>query len=307
MACPIAERASPGRNAAQCQWVGNATRQMGWKSDTALLAGCMRKAQDWQLKQLGRLMRAQALSLSTMLYADLESDRPILSTWVNQYHPRAHAIIRPLTTPTGQGGVHTRLTVCRNTLLQQARLRLPLQGVLIMADVDCWLPRSEVLRSAIVSLVAHNSPWDVLATNSMPWYRDIWALRSTALRLNYDCRFDKHDIARHGSCSSRKFVVDPTTPTFRVRSAFNGLAIYRGHALRDADQCVYKSQRMAAQGKREVCEHVPLHECLSDHNKTIGILPWLLVDCFDDGIPSGQNISRTFSDQSTGRISTPRS
>ena len=132
------------------------------------------------------------------------------------------------------------------------------------------------LRLAIGAMAA--GAWSMLSANSVDGavYYDLWALRSAALGVDYDCWHDRRVMRQRGDCNAHEIRINSSAPIMEVNSAFNGLAIYSVAGLRSAPGCVYDGGH--------TCEHVGFHLCLRRHGLQIGIAPFLLQGC-GDGAP----------------------
>ena len=188
-----------------------------------------------------------------------------------------------------------RLAHCRGTLLSEVRRRwaasvaVPTAAArghyLVVLDLDCKRPvEPQPLRLAVAAMqesaaAAAAEGWSVLTANSKQGldYYDIWALRSAALGVDYDCWHDARTVRERGSCDAYEVRIDPQAPVLPVESAFNGLAVYSLSAVwgRAAD-CTYDGDR--------TCEHVPFHLCLRSRGLRIGVAPYLVQGC-GDGAP----------------------
>jgi hypothetical protein len=132
------------------------------------------------------------------------------------------------------------------------------------------------------------SAFDVITTNNLDAYRDMWALRSATLGMDYDCFWDFRQMAARGNCKRRRIYVSPTAAPFGVEAAFNGLAIYAPRALRMAalgsgspKPCRYENESIDpdSQKRHVVSEHVPFQLCLHTRGVRIGIHPALTSTC----------------------------
>ena len=73
--------------------------------------------------------------------------------------------------------------------------------------------------------------WGALTSNSQPYYRDVWALRSRRLELgglDYDCHLDRETIRLRGSC------FDVRIPTLRAHRAIKAGEVKATAKLADA-------------------------------------------------------------------------
>ena len=117
--------------------------------------------------------------------------------------------------PPGRLG---RIALCRNVLIGEALSRLPDEGLLVTLDLDCMVDVASIL-ALLPSMMPHaghaaaqglaridngeadssGPAWDLLTGNSNP-YRDLWALRSRRLGVDYDCWQDEKTMLFRGSC-----------------------------------------------------------------------------------------------------------
>jgi hypothetical protein len=155
-----------------------------------------------------------------------------------------------------------------------------------MLDLDCPAHlQPHTLAAAAMRLTAPHAQWHALFGNSEPPFYDKWALRSSALGMDYDCLLDRKQIARRGNCFTYSIAIDPTGPILPVDSAFSGVALYSLPALRHSG-CRYGSPHQAG------CEHVPFHTCLRGKGLRLGIDPSLLTRCGDDHVGSRRKYVR---------------
>ena len=231
------------------------------------------------LEGLGRLFARDAFGV--FVYwddnGDADGTRGVLRAWA-QRNRQVHVVLAPpLRAPEYYRT--QRLALCRNVLLGEAVARLPAHGTMAFYDLDCKVASYEPLLTAARLLAESPRPvWDVLTANSPGPYYDQWALRSSLLGLDYDCQFD-HRVKTRASCKDVAIQIDPAASPFGVRSAFNGLAVYRVGALqaRNASGCRFLGSRMSRN-----CEHVPFTTCLRDAGLRVGVLPSMVADC---GVP----------------------
>ena len=185
-----------------------------------------------------------------------------------------------------------RIAQCRGTLLSEVRRAWSSSGhsapgstarghYMVVLDLDCKRPVDpQPLRRAVAMMEAHEpSGWSVLAANSKRNvdYYDLWALRSAALGVDYDCWQDARAVERRGTCNAYELRIHPRAPVLPVESAFNGLAVYSLAAIWSrAAECSYDGEL--------TCEHVAFHSCLLSKGLRIGIAPYLVQGC-GDGAP----------------------
>lgn len=120
--------------------------------------------------------------------------------------------------------------------------------------------------------------WDALFGNSVSRYYDLWALRSNALGIDYDCLHNKSAIRTQGVCFEYDVALDPNAPVLEVDSAFNGVGIYRLDSLRRAREQQSGSCRYGG-AWLTTCEHVDFHACLRRAGLRLGIAPSLVQGC----------------------------
>lgn len=219
-----------------------------------LFAGCARKlgpllAEGGQVERLisDALVRASApplgdggISVRTvgaLIYADgerVDETFAMLHGMVSR-DARMRAILA-ISEPAGRLG---RIALCRNTLLGEALNRLADDGLLVTLDLDCRLDVASLF-ALLPTRARHWARFDLLTANSQP-YRDLWALRSRRLGVDYDCWVDERTMAARGSCLRYRISIDPAAPAIAVDSAFNGASILRIGAVRghNATHCRY--------------------------------------------------------------------
>ena len=158
------------------------------------------------------------------------------------------------------------LRLARNRILQEFRSHgLAQARVMCMMDMDGELLDS-IPTPAHVRRVLTEAPRDWMAlTAQTPVYYDFWALRSSWCPSDFWLDMDD---------GQRQAVVAhpiPAGPT-RVRSAFNGFALYDAAAVAASG-----ARYLGWQHGRRVCEHVPFHEMLQTAfpDRGIYIIPQL--------------------------------
>ncbi len=214
-----------------------------------------------------------------ILYQDDPSDTDtvsVLRAWTSR-EQRAHVIESDM---GNRGERIQRLVLCRNVLLAETKAILARSkrgGLNLQLDMDC------TYTPLLLVGALRRTGYGVLTSNNDGAYRDMWALRSRTLRMNYDCFWDFEQMRRHGNCKHHRIHVSPIAPPFAVDAAFNGAAIYTSNALleRGAPLCRYANEtRDPDTGKTHVsCEHVPFQRCLSRQGVRIGLSPSLRVHC----------------------------
>ena len=254
-----------------------------------LVSGCARKlgsllGPGGAVPQMVDKVLGSVAHSGALLYADgatLDDSFAKLQSWSEQ-DPRVRSVLA-LEEPSGRLG---RIALCRNTILGEAVNRLPGDGLLVTVDLDCQVSVPSIVALLPQLWSPHEaSQWDMLTANSEP-YRDLWALRSSRLGVDYDCWQDSKTMAFRGSCLRYRISVDSTAPIIPVRSAFNGASVLRMAAMHEhnATHCRYPAPERTAldhndSSHRAVCEHAVLNGCLHERGVRIGIAPALQTNC----------------------------
>jgi hypothetical protein len=181
-----------------------------------------------------------------------------------------------------------RIAHCRNAIMSHIHTHFADYDLLILADMDNVTigVRPTMILDCLRD--ATSFKWDMLSANSQPTYYDVWALRSRALGINYDC-WDKAHHAQNNGMSKAEAVstyvskwqrnIPASTPPIPVESAFCGLAIYKIASTRD---CIYDGVKHTYTvdriGWEEACEHVSFHaDMIAKHNAKLFIYPQLVL------------------------------
>lgn len=167
-----------------------------------------------------------------------------------------------------------RICHCRNVSLKKLESRDDIDFVVI-ADLDGI--NDEISGDAVLSCWRSGENWDVCTANQSKLYYDIYALRHE-FWSNRDCWRIKRNLkpqvydlnSRILSVDSRMIHLDRNGPLIQVASAFGGFAIYRREVL---EGCSYSS--LDCDGEI-VCEHVMLHEAITNKGFRIFINPALI-------------------------------
>ena len=143
--------------------------------------------------------------------------------------------------------------------------------------------------------------WDALFANTTGRYYDIWALRSKAINISFDC----WDLARHlqiqfsmdpvkakeTAVQAFQIKIPPSKPLLPVESAFGGLGLYR---LAKTKGCVYSGLTTSCSCRHllepfpntcfpHTCEHVSFHKDMMDkHGAQLFIIPSIQVKSQDE-------------------------
>jgi hypothetical protein len=180
-----------------------------------------------------------------------------------------------------------RIAHCRNALLNHIHSHFGSHDLLLLADMDNV---TIGVRPAMIldCLRSATFKWDMLAANTHPFYYDIWALRSKAMGITYDC-WDKAHHAQHNGMSKGEAMgayvgkwqrqIPTTIQPIPVESAFCGLAIYK---LASTHGCIYDGVKheyaLDNIGWPERCEHVSFHaDMIAKHDAKLFIYPALCV------------------------------
>lgn len=187
-------------------------------------------------------------SLSVIVFENDSTDgtASLLRAWM-----RRTRVSSTLLTGEVAGARTDRLAVCRNALWAEALKRKP--DVVAMIDADY---RSARLDVANLLERMRGCGHTACFAASVPYIYDQWALR--------DAYYAHTDVFRDGLFQflTRVPLAVPVDSTRRVRSAFNGLAVYNVTANGEAfSRCRY-SGRYDGEDAYPVCEHVPFHDCL---------------------------------------------
>jgi len=193
-----------------------------------------------------------------------------------------------------------RLALVRNKLLDYVHAHYSTYDYILMIDLDGILDGFDV--PSISKALQTPGKWDALFANSTGKYYDIWALRSEALNVTFDC----WDLVRHMqvqynvtqalakqvAVTQYQNLIPPTRDPVPVLSAFGGLGLYR---LGSTTGCVYNGITTACSCTHLIksirpnscfpcaCEHVSFHRDMIDkHGAKLFILPSLLVASQDE-------------------------
>ena len=232
---------------------------------------------------------SERLSATTIIYHDDPLDNETLSVL------RAWALregrVRLILSDMGSRGERIqRLTLCRNVLLAEAATRINVKakgaGFVVQLDLDCQHSSPSAMLSAIELQRSGSMHFDVLTSNSPGAYRDMWALRSTALGMDYDCFWDFRMMQTRGNCKKHRIFVNPSAEPFKIEAGFNGLAIYAASTLvsgTPARRCRYANETATTGNRKKhvVSEHVPFQRCLGAAGLRIGLVPSLQTYCHD--------------------------
>jgi len=155
-----------------------------------------------------------------------------------------------------------RIAQCRNKYMELAEPYFSEHSEMLMVDLDDILTLDSNFKEQLDGCF-ERSDWDALGSNRHGQYYDIWALRSHALGIDYDCwamaagkpeSVLTHDGFRYIDLK-HKYVwshqkVYPPGDWIPVQSAFGGLAIYKTAAIKGRRYTGY------------TCEHVSFNQGL---------------------------------------------
>lgn len=195
-----------------------------------------------------------------------------------------------------------RLALVRNKLLNYIHSHPTYSSFdyILMVDMDGILDKFRIdsLQKAFQEGLP---PWDALFANTTGRYYDIWALRSKAINISFDC----WDLARHlqiqfgmdpvkakeTAVQAYQIKIPPSKPLLAVESAFGGLGLYR---LAKTKGCVYSGLTTACSCRPlleplpntcfpHTCEHVSFHKDMIDkHDAKLFIIPSIQVKSQDE-------------------------
>jgi glycosyltransferase involved in cell wall biosynthesis len=164
-----------------------------------------------------------------------------------------------------------RLSICRNTIIQRVKEIKDAKYLLMMDmdDVGSSLIDMEGVKSNFKDL-----DWSVMTASNPRSYYDIWALRWPGV-IDYDCITAWHTTGDYDTHVRQKTILASkpiTDPPVLVKSAFNGAGFYKIDDIKDC--CKY----VGFFENREICEHVPFHECIRSHGGTVYINPRFVIN-----------------------------
>jgi len=191
-----------------------------------------------------------------------------------------------------------RLAFVRNAMMTfiHSHVEYSKYDYILIVDMDGGLNtfKQESLRLCFETTMPE---WDALFTNNNGAYYDVWALRSKALGIQFDCwDMYRHMIANVPASPQQikqlciwdyqKHIPMEKAP-IPVHSAFGGLGLYRlkktvGCTYNGiATECTCKNMKFATQVPcwNVTCEHVSFHaDMIKKHKAKLYIFPKLLID-----------------------------
>lgn len=242
------------------------------------------------------------LAASVLVFHDDPTDNATLAA-LREWASREVRVQVILSDMGNRGERIQRLTLCRNVLLGEAAHRLQSvdDGFVAQLDLDCRHGQPEALLFAVGKLRhkamqgglsgmsveggLSGAPFGVITANNVGAYRDMWALRSSALGMNYDCFWDFKQMRLHGNCKKHRLFVHPRASPFAIEAGFNGMAIQTRASLLAprVAACRYTNESLDLDTHKPhvVSEHVPYQQCLVRHGVSVGLDPGLLTYCHD--------------------------
>ena len=213
-----------------------------------VLGSCIRQQADTLavfLRDADRL-KERVPQLKVILFENdsLDETRTVLSRWAES-RPHVSIVLHHKLL----GSRTERLSVCRNTILRQVRHDAAAE-YLVMMDSDYT---QHVNIEAIVQSIRTHKDKTATFANTLPYHYDVWALRHPA--------YSYSDVWRNGLLTyftKWPLHIPEKSPPVEVRSAFNGIGIYRLSDVRQTE-CEYTGRYP---DRYPICEHVPFHECL---------------------------------------------
>lgn len=171
----------------------------------------------------------------------------------------------------------------RNEYLSEIRTSIKYKSADYVAIVDLNNLNNELSVEAVRSCF-QRSDWDVCTANQNGPYYDIWALRHDLWSPN-DCWQAHHFLRNNGvrpekalyaAVQSRMLRIPPGADWIKVDSAFGGLALYKRWTL---DEGFYSATTQTGQS---VCEHLSLHESITNRGGRIFVNPKMVNTSYTD-------------------------
>lgn len=171
-----------------------------------------------------------------------------------------------------KGSRTERLSRGRNILLECVRSYFSNYDFYMVMDLDYKQPTTFDIQHILNNW---HFEWNAITAVSKYRYYDWWALRMES-GLTYDCWNPNEN--QGGDCKyyATKFSKQMPKTVTKVISAFNGIGIYKIHALLRNRCCSYVGSKKGI----DICEHVEFHKCLGN----IFIHPDLVTKTWEDGI-----------------------
>jgi len=197
-----------------------------------------------------------------------------------------------------------RLALVRNRLLEFIHIHPTYSSYdyILMVDMDGVLDMFSP--ESLQTLVSNpkQAHWDAVFANTTGRYYDIWALRSKAFNIPFDC-WDLHrhmqihfrvtpEFAKEAAIKKFQVKIPASKPWIPVESAFGGLGLYR---LSKTVGCVYDGTMRECSCRTMIenlepktcfpytCEHVSFHKDMIEKNGAkLFIVPSIQVKSQDE-------------------------
>ncbi|OLQ15049.1 hypothetical protein AK812_SmicGene656 [Symbiodinium microadriaticum] len=159
-----------------------------------------------------------------------------------------------------------KLAGLRNAMLDAASKRP--WDFLMVTDLDNTVIWDSQTYRGILNALDHQKLWDGVTFAATQYY-DWWAARCSKNSPNCVAHRSCHEKADY-PCIVEAMADSNPDHFYPVRSAFNGVALYKRDAI---GKCRYsgKNTDKSAPGARQDCEHVTFHDCIAAKGKRIRI------------------------------------
>lgn len=179
-----------------------------------------------------------------------------------------------------------RLTLARNTLLQESQKYFDEYQYYLTLDLDMFQVNAETIRPTL----DQSKEWDVATANDPNYYYDRWALRTQTAKIdcwkNRQCHTPLSRWFPHTDLGQK---IPTTQAPLMVDSAFGGLGIYKTSHLKQCllhKDCVYSNIGGTPEQPSNDCEHVHFHQKLQEYTGArITIWPTLTTQHFPSDSP----------------------
>ena len=179
----------------------------------------------------------------------------------------------------------TKLAQIRNSIMEYIHSNYSTYDYIILSDLDNVLSvlKPEHIQKYVFSFP--NSDWDAIFPNALGKYYDIWALKSEALGISFDCwdYFNHllqnevaHHVAKYLAVKKYQTIIKPENKLIPVESAFGGLGIYKLSATRncyyngETNMCeckhLFKYDISSLPCRKDTCEHRSFHKDMIEKN-----------------------------------------
>lgn len=148
----------------------------------------------------------------------------------------------------------TRLATCRNKYMDLCEPLFGLHKEMMIVDLDNAIDvdRSN-FQAQLTSCFSTTHQWDAIASNRRGRYYDVWALRSRAMGITFDCwsTINSGQGTVENCVKPFQKKIEENADWIACESAFGGMALYKTAAIRGRR---YDGSR--------TCEHVSFHDGL---------------------------------------------